>query len=79
MCDQSLRQRIERPRWAGRKQRYLNQEVSKATASVKYWPAASLRAFERFVCIMSVFEALSDEDCQSLLRCSRQEIVMAEK
>jgi hypothetical protein len=40
---------------------------------------ASLRAFERFVFVMSVLEGQSDEDCQSLLSCSRQEIVMARK
>jgi hypothetical protein len=39
----------------------------------------SLRAFERFVFVMSVLEGQSDEDCQSLLRCTRQEIVMARK
>jgi hypothetical protein len=37
----------------------------------------SLCAFERFVFVMSVLEGHSDEDCQSLLRCSRQEVVMA--
>ena len=39
----------------------------------------SLRAFERFVFVLSVLEGLSDEDCQSLLRCTRQELVMARK
>jgi hypothetical protein len=39
----------------------------------------SLRAFERFVFVMSVLEGQSDEDCQSLLRCTRQELVMARK
>lgn len=39
----------------------------------------SLRAFERFVFVLSVLEGQSDEDCQSLLRCSRQEFVMARK
>ena len=39
----------------------------------------SLRAFERFVFVMSVLEGQSYEDCQSLLNCSRQEIVMARK
>lgn len=37
----------------------------------------SLCAFERFVFVMSVLEGQSVEDCQSLLRCSRQEVVMA--
>ena len=40
---------------------------------------ASLRAFERFVFVMSVLEGQPDEECQSLLNCSRQEIVMARK
>ena len=40
---------------------------------------ASLRAFERFVFVMSVLEGQPDEDCQSLLSCSRQEVVMARK
>jgi hypothetical protein len=39
----------------------------------------SLRAFERFVFVMSVLEGQSDEDCQSLLRCTRQELVTARK
>ena len=37
----------------------------------------SLRAFERFVFVMSVLECQSDEDCQNLLRCTRQELGMA--
>lgn len=40
---------------------------------------ATLRAFERFVFVMSVLERQPDEDCQSLLGCSRQEVVMARK
>lgn len=40
---------------------------------------ASLRAFERFVFVMSVLEGQPDEDCQGLLSCSRQEVVMARK
>jgi hypothetical protein len=39
----------------------------------------SLPAFERFVFVMSVLEGQSDEDCQSLLRCTRQEVVMGRK
>jgi len=39
----------------------------------------SLRAFERFVFVMSVLEGQSDEDCRSLLRCTRQDLVMAPK
>jgi hypothetical protein len=40
---------------------------------------ASLSAFERFVFVLSVLEGQPDEDCQSLLTCSRQEVVMARK
>ena len=39
----------------------------------------SLHAFERFVFVMSVLEGQSDEDCQTLLRCTRQELAMARK
>ena len=39
----------------------------------------SLHAFERFVFVMSVLEGQPDEDCQSLLSCSRQEVVVARK
>lgn len=40
---------------------------------------ASLRAFERFVFVMSILEGQPDEDCRSLLGCSRQQVVMARK
>jgi hypothetical protein len=30
-----------------------------------------------YVFVLSVLEGLSDEDCQSLLRCTRQELAMA--
>jgi hypothetical protein len=36
-----------------------------------------LNAFERFVYVMSVLEKQSDEDCSTLLRCSRRDIVIA--
>jgi hypothetical protein len=36
-----------------------------------------LGTFERFVFVMSVLEKKSDEDCSSLLRCSRREITIA--
>jgi hypothetical protein len=39
----------------------------------------SLPAFERFVFVLSILEGQSDEHCQSLLSCSRQEVVMARK
>jgi hypothetical protein len=37
----------------------------------------ALSAFERFVFVMSVLERQSDEDCSSLLGCSRRDIVIA--
>ena len=37
----------------------------------------ALRAFERFVFVMSVLERQSDEDCSSLLGCSRRDIRIA--
>ena len=37
----------------------------------------ALRAFERFVFVMSVLERQSDEDCSSLLGCSRRDIIIA--
>ena len=39
----------------------------------------SLCAFERFVLVMSVLEGQPDEDCESLLGCSRHEVVIARK
>jgi hypothetical protein len=37
----------------------------------------ALDAFERFVFVMSVLERQSDEDCSSLLECSRRDIIIA--
>jgi hypothetical protein len=37
----------------------------------------ALHAFERFVFVMSVLERQSDEDCSSLLGCSRRDITIA--
>ena len=57
-------------------------DAKSSTAAATRNPFAfivSLRAFERFVFVLSVLEGQSDEDCQSLLRCSRQEFVMARK
>jgi DNA-directed RNA polymerase specialized sigma24 family protein len=50
-----------------------------ATAEKKNLFAAivSLNAFERFVFVMSVLERQSDEDCSSLLGCSRRDITIA--
>jgi len=36
-----------------------------------------LPAFERFVFVMSVLEQYSDQDCKTLLGCSRQDVVRA--
>jgi hypothetical protein len=36
-----------------------------------------LQTFERFVFVMSVLEKYSDQDCKTLLACSRQDIVRA--
>jgi hypothetical protein len=48
-----------------------------AGTSNPFGAIASLCTFERFVFVMSVLEGQSDEDCQNLLRCSRQEVVIA--
>jgi hypothetical protein len=37
----------------------------------------ALRAFERFVFVMSILEGQSDEDCRILLRCSRRDVMIA--
>jgi hypothetical protein len=36
-----------------------------------------LNAFERFVYVMSVLERQSDDDCSTLLRCSRLDVIIA--
>jgi hypothetical protein len=36
-----------------------------------------LDAFERFVFVMSILEEQSDEECATLLRCSRRDVMMA--
>jgi hypothetical protein len=36
-----------------------------------------LNAFERFVYVMSVLEKQSDDDCSTLLRCSRRDVIVA--
>jgi hypothetical protein len=37
----------------------------------------TLNAFERFVFVMSVLEGLSDDECSTLLRCSRRDVMIA--
>jgi hypothetical protein len=36
-----------------------------------------LNAFERFVYVMSILEKQSDDDCSTLLRCSRRDLIIA--
>jgi DNA-directed RNA polymerase specialized sigma24 family protein len=36
-----------------------------------------LDAFERFVFVMSILEGQSDQECATLLRCSRRDVMMA--
>jgi hypothetical protein len=36
-----------------------------------------LKTFERFVFVMSVLEKYSDQECKTLLRCSRHDVVVA--
>jgi hypothetical protein len=56
--------------------------VSLKSASTfgKYSPMGgivALSAFERFVFVMSVLESQSDENCSTLLECSRREVTIA--
>lgn len=37
----------------------------------------ALNAFERFVFVMSVLEGQSDDECSTLLRCSRRDVMIA--
>jgi hypothetical protein len=37
----------------------------------------ALNTFDRFVFVMSVLERESDEDCSALLKCSRQDLMIA--
>jgi hypothetical protein len=48
-----------------------------STVSNPFAVIAALDAFERFVFVMSVLEGHSDADCQDLLCCSRQKLMMA--
>jgi hypothetical protein len=36
-----------------------------------------LEPFERFVCVMSVFERYSDQDCSVLLGCALRDVITA--
>ena len=37
----------------------------------------ALDAFERFVCVMSILEGQSEQNCAILLRCSRRDVIIA--
>ena len=51
--------------------------VGDLSVSDKLAPVLGLKTFERFVFVMSVLEGYSDQDCKTLLACSRQDIVRA--
>jgi hypothetical protein len=61
------------------------EQATRATASEVKTPGNNvplaallgLPTFERFVFVMSVLERFSDQDCKTLLGCSRQDIVRA--
>jgi hypothetical protein len=52
-------------------------EVEVSDSSAELAPVLGLKTFERFVFVMSVLEGYSDQDCKTLLACSRQDIVRA--
>jgi len=52
-------------------------EVEASDSSAKLAAVLGLKTFERFVFVMSVLEQYSDQDCKTLLACSRQDIVRA--
>jgi hypothetical protein len=57
---------------------FVNLKV--ASTAGKYNPMAAivaLSAFERFVFVMSVLESQSEEDCSTLLDCSRRDVLIA--
>jgi hypothetical protein len=51
--------------------------VGEVEVSDKLAPVLGLKTFERFVFVMSVLEGYSDQDCKTLLACSRQDILRA--
>jgi hypothetical protein len=53
-------------------------EGSAASGKTNFFAAiVGLNAFERFVYVMSVLERQSDDDCSTLLRCSRRDVIIA--
>jgi hypothetical protein len=51
---------------------------STTTERIKLFDAIlGLNTFERFVYVMSVLEKQSDDDCSTLLRCSRRDVIIA--
>jgi hypothetical protein len=52
-------------------------EVEVSDSDTKLAAVLELKTFERFVFVMSVLEEYSDQDCKTLLGCSRQDIVRA--
>jgi DNA-directed RNA polymerase specialized sigma24 family protein len=52
-------------------------EVEESDSRAKLAAVLGLKTFERFVFVMSVLEQYSDQDCKTLLGCSRQDIVRA--
>jgi DNA-directed RNA polymerase specialized sigma24 family protein len=66
------------PKQAGTIQNaFANDEVKASNHSDLLGALFGLRVFERFVFVMSVLERYSDQDCKTLLGCSRQDIVRA--
>jgi DNA-directed RNA polymerase specialized sigma24 family protein len=51
--------------------------AAKAESDAALTPVLKLRAFERFVFVMSVLEGYSDQDCSILLGCSRRAVALA--
>ncbi|WP_245632613.1 hypothetical protein [Edaphobacter aggregans] len=51
---------------------------SAASGAINLFEAIlGLNAFERFVYVMSVLEKQSDDECSTLLRCSRRDVIVA--
>lgn len=58
---------------------WLFHTTARSLASAAYQPFAaitSLSAFERFVFVMSVLEAIPEEDCAALLNCSLEDVAI---
>jgi hypothetical protein len=55
----------------------LADAVAVSDSDAKLAPVLGLKTFERFVFVMSVLEGYPDQDCKTLLACSRQDIVRA--